>query len=212
MKKPIVLFILMMLFLPLIPRTAHAEPVQIAGSYCSLNAVTIVMNADCNKYGWSAKIDTTFCTVLRTSGLGTWPWNDKTQAGGHEIVIVWAADSNGPSGETYREDAPMIYKSDWCDPITGKKLKGPASGSRSVSLPPQQPYLLLAEERLWCYTLTKTPILGDAKEAWCQFGTAPEGINDFCLQSNYQDLFGCTLENYTVHYPSREQLIRYYCG
>lgn len=199
MKKLIVLFFLMVL---LIPFAANASYVK----------VVVTRGADCKDYWQDFHFEpNTKYEIKSTSGIGTWSWGDKTEASLPKVVVSWWTGSS-----TFSTCQPtgggMIYKSDWCDPVTGKKLKGPASGSRSVSLPPKQPYLLLVEERLWCYTLTQTPILGNAEEAWCQFGTAPEGINDFCLQSNYQDLFGCTLENYNVHYPSREQLIRYYCG
>lgn len=215
MKKLIVLIVLAMLIVLLVPRGVHASPPRVVGSYCRLN-MHIEGKADCDSYRWVIVRDqpehSGLCVIKSTRGLGSQSWGSKTQVGGHQITIFWKATGSG-SGEPYKGTAPMIYKSDWCDPITGKKLKGPGGGgSRSVSLPKRQPYLLLDDGKMWCYTMTKTPILGDAEEAWCQLGTVPEGINDFCLQPNYQDLFGCMLENYNVRYPSYEQLIHYYCG
>ena len=196
MKRLIVLIILAMLVALLIP-------ISVCAASCP-DSVKVSPRADCENVGYNVTWGS-WCNLQHCSGCGSEPWGSRT-SWQQAVTVTFTGAGH------YSAPGPMIYKSEWCDPVTGEKRSGPGAGPRPIDLPPSQPYLLLVKERMWCYTLTKTPILGDTKEAWCQLGNAPEGINDFCLQSNYQDLFGCTLENYTVHYPSREQLIRYYCG
>lgn len=198
MKNLIVLFFLMVLLIPAL----------VCAGGCA-DSVVVTPWANCESWGYNATWKST-CEVRSTSGLGPHSWvpaNETTYAQG-AVTIYFKY-----GGEMYSKMGPKIYKSDWCSP-SGEPLPGPSGSSapKPISLPKRQPYLLFVDEQMYCYTIMKTPILGDAEEAWCQLGTVPEGINDFCLQPNYKELFGCTLENYNVHYPSREQLIRYYCG
>lgn len=191
MKKVIVLIVLVMLFVLVAP---------VSAAYLS---ITIIQGADCESYWQKVKLPSTHqgypVKLLSVSGTGKWSWGGNTQA---SLPPVSYSYCFGPSCNTVASNHPqnpagggMIYKSDWCDPITGKKRVGP---SRSISLPKRQKYLLLDDGQMYCYTVMQTPILGNAEDAWCFEGTIPDGISDFCLQPNYQDLFGCVLENYEV--------------
>lgn len=174
-------------------------------------SVTWIRKANCDSYWHKVKVGTG-CALHSSTGLGKWSWGSKTE------VVLGPAKllfTDGNPCQSWGTGSHTIRKSDWCSP-SGETLPGPgSSGSRSgsaprpIDLPQEQPYLLFDDGQTYCYTITKTPILGDAEDAWCKFGSAPEGINDFCLQPNYQDLFGCTLSNYNVRRPSVRLAYRY---
>lgn len=201
MKKLIVLIVLAMLAVLLIPLPCWAD-----GSKCC-KTVKFKRGADCDNYWHKATWGNICGSVVSSDGLGSWAWGSKTAVNLPSAWIVFSSNHKCVSG--FPSTVHKIVKSDWCDPVTGKKRSGPGSSSESFSLPKRQKYLLLDDGQMYCYTIMQTPILGNAKDAWCLDGTAPEEINDFCLQSNYQGLFGCILENYDVHHVSYRRMRRY---
>jgi len=201
MKKLLALIVLVMLFV-LVISTVRVN----AGSNPCADSVVVHSGADCDNF-WHRITYNNGCVLSWFCGTGTWPWGNliKSFETGAISVRFLGEDTQsvGAGG--------VLYKSDWCDPITGKKRSGPdSSAPKPISLPKRQKYLLLDDGQMWCYTITQTPILGDAENAWCKRGDPPEGINDFCLQPNYQNLFGCTLENYNVRRVSYGRMKSYH--